>query len=282
MASTFRIFRILRLTRVLRMSRVFRFVPELMILLSGMLFAIRSVCTALMLLLLMSYTFALLLTQLLAHTDAGGGHFNHVIGSINYLLLCVICGWDVGFVTGLMTDSVVSYFLILLFILMGNLTLMNMLIGILVDVVGCQSHLAKEDQATKALKKQIEDIIDEVDEDSDGTVTADEFGHMLNDADAVMKLHAAGVNVPALVDFSDFVFRDIKSMSLDDFVRMILQFRGEASASVQDIMNLRVGLYSELARLERGLDTQATSTMCAERELAGKYHKQDHHFSLQM
>ena len=67
-ASAFRTVRVLRVLRTARIIRVARYMPELMILIKGLMVAARSVFFTLVLLLLVTYVFSIAITQLAAGT----------------------------------------------------------------------------------------------------------------------------------------------------------------------------------------------------------------------
>lgn len=237
------------------MTRVFRSVPELMVLIHGMALAVRSVCTTLILLVLITYTFAIVFRSLLDEDsqsalagDDGPNNFSSVPVSINFLILQVLCGFDGTYITKLLDVSSMCYVVMLVYLLLASLTLMNMLIGVLVEVVAQTAELERDDLALKELKRKIHDVVKYVNEDGDSTVTQEEFTKMIENDEAVQTLFEGGVNVFALVDFADFIFRDHAEMSLHDFTQLILQFRGSNAVTVKDVVDLRVFMSKELAR----------------------------------
>merc|ERR1719464_2420800 len=86
-ASILRMARLMRLTRMARMARLFRAMPELLILIKGMVSATRSVFFTLCLLAILLYIFAIAFTQLLDETPAGLRYFPKVFTSMHTLLL---------------------------------------------------------------------------------------------------------------------------------------------------------------------------------------------------
>ncbi|CAK9086509.1 Sodium channel protein type 10 subunit alpha (Peripheral nerve sodium channel 3) (PN3) (Sensory neuron sodium channel) (Sodium channel protein type X subunit alpha) (Voltage-gated sodium channel subunit alpha Nav1.8) [Durusdinium trenchii] len=255
MGSALRSLRLIRITRAFRMSRLFRSVPELMILVHGMFQGVRSVCTTLILLLLVTYTFAVAMTQLLQNKDVGKGKFDDVATATNFLLMQTLCGFNAGFMTTMLNTDVVSFIILLTYQLLGLALWVNMLTGVMVDVVGTTAQLEQEEQSLKTLKRDIADVVNLTDENHDRTVTAVEFTHMIQNPVAVKKLYEGGVNVLALVDYADFVFRDTSELSLEEFIETVLQFRGQSPATVKDVVDLRVFVSKELARLEKDVAT---------------------------
>lgn len=243
--------RLIRITRAFRMSRLFRSVPELMILVQGMFQGVRSVCTTLILLILVTYTFAVAMVQLLQNKEIGAGKFDNVPTATNFLLMQTLCGFDTNYITSMVYIDPLSFLFLLTYQLLGSLTLMNMLTGVMVDVVGTTAQTEQEEQSLKMLKRDIADVVNLTDENHDQTVTAVEFAHMIQNPEAVRKLYEGGVNVLALVDYADFVFRDTAELSLEDFVETVLQFRGQSPATVKDVVDLRVCVSKEIARVDK-------------------------------
>merc|ERR1740121_2376126 len=77
-ASILRMARLLRLSRMARMVRLFRAMPEVLILIKGILAATRSVVFTLFLLLILLYVFAIALRQLTDKTTPGDLLFSSV------------------------------------------------------------------------------------------------------------------------------------------------------------------------------------------------------------
>merc|ERR1719198_1102302 len=74
-ASILRLFRLLRLSRMARMVRLLRAMPELMVLIKGMVVAMRSVFFTLCLLAGIIYVFGIMFVQLLKGTTHGDNYF---------------------------------------------------------------------------------------------------------------------------------------------------------------------------------------------------------------
>merc|ERR1712217_202913 len=181
-ASLLKMIRLLRMTRVARIARLLRLVPELMILIKGAAVASRSVLFTLILLIMVIYVFAIAFTELLADLPAGKAHFSSVHYSMATLLLngvflenCPDVVKDLG------QDGLWYAGLFLLFILVATLTVMNMLIGVLVEVVGIVSDVEKEKLQVGFVKDRLQLMLAEfgTDEDGDGLLSYNEFLRLL-------------------------------------------------------------------------------------------------------
>lgn len=240
-ASILRLFRLLRLTRLARMVRLLRAMPELMVMIKAMGVAMRSVFFALCLLMSIIYVFAIAFTQLLEGTEVGESWFNSVPKSMNTLLLKGTMADQEAVVEYVSTQHVFFRFFMLLYILLASLTVMNMLVGILCEVVSVVSTVEKEELLINYVKSALQEMITkaELDLNGDNRISRSEFEQLLDNREAARALQEVGVDVVGLVDFIDFIFVGGRDMSFGDFMDMVLQLRGSNTATVKDIVDLR-------------------------------------------
>jgi len=234
-ASIFRLFRLFRLLRVARMSRLLRSVPELSILVKGMGVAMRSMLVTLSILILVIYIFAIMFTQLLSESEPLGGNFATVPSAMNFMLMQVLCGFDSDVLTKFWKVGWAYYTLWLLYVLLASLTIMNMLIGILCDVVTGTAESEKE----IAVLRDIEQEVKKFDINENGFVSASEFTQVLESPLVIQKLNSLGVDVGAFADFASFMLTDGAEIPIADFTDMAAHFRGSDTATVKDIVEMR-------------------------------------------
>lgn len=251
--SILRIFRLFRLTRVARTARLVGNVPELMILAKGMMVAVRSVAAVLSLLGLVIYVFSIVLTVLLANTEAAPSKFETVPMSANTLLLQVVCGFDLELVDSLVKTSFVCYFVFLFYFLIASLTLMNMLVGILCDVVANVASDEKEDTFVAKVETLVSQLMQDLDTDGSHTLSKEEFDGIILNQDMMHVLHDFGVDVVGIVDFGAFLFQECDELSFSDFLNLVVQFRETKQSTIKDVMDLRKYIARELSCLENHL-----------------------------
>merc|ERR1719193_538019 len=120
-----------------RMARLFRAMPELLILIKGMVAAMRSVIFTLSLLAIVMYVFGIAFTQLVGDSvkdPEGNALFATVHQSMHTLLLDGTLMDGTGTVVQVLAEqSPVYVIMFYLFILLAALTVMNMLIGVLCE-----------------------------------------------------------------------------------------------------------------------------------------------------
>lgn len=234
-----KLFRMIRLARIARLYRLMKMVPEVMLLVRGIMVAARSVLVTLFMLVIMMYIFTITLMELTRDTALRQTHFPSVGWSMLTLLLRAIIPDQRQFVEDLVYENPIFGMVGLLFILLGSLTLMNMLVGILVEVVSTVSAVGKEQVDIEYAKRQVMLAFGELDVNNDGEINVAEVGLLLENPTAAQALGKLGVDVHGLLDTVDFIFKDHPSLPVDDFLEVVLQLRGSNVAKVKDIIDLR-------------------------------------------
>eukprot|EP00747_Dinoflagellata_sp_TGD_P142906 gnl/TRDRNA2_/TRDRNA2_176311_c0_seq14.p1 gnl/TRDRNA2_/TRDRNA2_176311_c0~~gnl/TRDRNA2_/TRDRNA2_176311_c0_seq14.p1 ORF type:complete len:505 (+),score=104.48 gnl/TRDRNA2_/TRDRNA2_176311_c0_seq14:214-1515(+) len=235
-----RLFRLLRLSRLLRMLKS---LPELMILIKGMVTATKSVSYVISLLFIVTYVFAIAFVQL----APPGGYcqevfFEHVPLAIYSLFMYGIFLDNLAdFCNAIRAESEIGMVLALLFIYFACMTVMNMLIGVLCEVITAVAATEREERMTTMVKEQMSNIVTGLDTDYNGKISYKEFTRILHIPDALLALQEVGVDPAGLVDFADLFFlEDGEYIELEfgRFMEMVLDLRGSNNATVKDIMNL--------------------------------------------
>lgn len=227
-----------------RMARLLRAMPELMILIKGLVSATRSVFFTLLMLCGLVYVFAILFTQLCIETKVGEVYFSDVTHSAYTLLIYGALMDSIGApLEALGAESYILATFYLIFVLLATITVMNMLIGVLCEVVTTVAAVERETLTVMFVKGRLEKVIQMIDEDGNGNVSKEEFAKILDDKSVVEALNEVGVDVEALVESSDILFVDEetgeeKELSMLEFMKQVLQFRGNNGATVKDIVDL--------------------------------------------
>jgi voltage-gated sodium channel len=236
-ASVLRLLRLLRLSRLVRMLRS---LPELMVLVTAMVQAIRSVMYVMTLLLLTTYVFAIACTQLSADTDMGKQYFVNVALSMYSLVVYATFLDNLGdFCNTIRAESELVVAVVILFIFVSSMTLMNMLLGVLVEVVGTVSSEEKEDMKKQLVADQIISVADELDENSNGRISCAEFCEILHSTTALRALQKVGVDPEDVVDFVGLIFTNDAGVEIDlsfeAFLEQVFELRAANSATIRDI-----------------------------------------------
>eukprot|EP00927_Polykrikos_kofoidii_P084894 TRINITY_DN9081_c0_g1_i1.p1 TRINITY_DN9081_c0_g1~~TRINITY_DN9081_c0_g1_i1.p1 ORF type:complete len:664 (-),score=140.56 TRINITY_DN9081_c0_g1_i1:252-2243(-) len=263
-SSIMRPLRLLRLSRMMRMAKLLRAMPELLILIKGMVSAMRSVCFTLLLQLIILYVFGITFVQITSDMEIGQKHFGLVVTSMHTLLVYGTLMDNIGeLVYELIEESAINAGVFYIFVLISALTVMNMLIGVLCEVVSAVAATEKEQLTVTYVKGQVQEILRQggVDQDGDGMISKVEFAQILENAQAARILSEVGVDVFGLVELSDFIFEKEDEtgtlcegqLTFADFMEVVLQLRGSNVASVKDMTDLRKFMSATFKALEARL-----------------------------
>jgi len=252
-----RILRLMRLSRMARMARLFRLCPELMIMIKGLLVATRAVTVTLILLTLVIYVFSLLFKQLMLETESGPRYFSSVPHSMTTLLLHGVFleeSPDLFYAVG--SDGIWYAFVLGIFVLLASFTVLNMLIGVMVENVRVVSVMEREQLTVAFTKQKLLRMLTTSDVDKDGNqmISQAEFSALLDIPEAIKVLQQElGVDVVGLVDLADFIFENVEELRFPQFMEVVLQLRGSNTATVKDIVDLRKCLRQELHTVQAEL-----------------------------
>merc|ERR1712100_910705 len=110
----------------------------------------------------------------------------------------------------------------------GSLTIANMLMGVLCDVVQQVAEAETDAFAEAALEAKVHEILNEINEDKNQFISEEEFYNgVLANQDIIEQLHELEVDVPALVDYAQqFLFIKKNEIKVAEFKHMLLQMRG--------------------------------------------------------
>eukprot|EP00929_Paragymnodinium_shiwhaense_P108048 TRINITY_DN7437_c1_g1_i1.p1 TRINITY_DN7437_c1_g1~~TRINITY_DN7437_c1_g1_i1.p1 ORF type:complete len:598 (+),score=184.32 TRINITY_DN7437_c1_g1_i1:87-1880(+) len=282
--SLLKLLKLLRLSRMARMARLLRSMPELLILIKGMVAAVRSVFFTLLLLVLLVYVFGIYFRQMTRGFKVGELYFDSISGSMHALLTYgVFCDSVTGIVADFEAETN-AYHLLLpyyLFMLLGSFTVMNMLIGVLCEVVSAVASTEQEELTIGYMKEKLLDIIVQYEKDEwkkaaeagrkvkevplDTTqdkekfmavyqIHQDKFMKLLELEATAQLLTEVEVDAVGLVDIVDTLFKEAdgspKILSFGDLVSVMLDQRSTNTATVKDLTNIRKFIRGRLEALE--------------------------------
>jgi len=232
------------------MMRLLRAVPELMILVRGMAAASRSVALTLVLLTAIIYTYAIILRQVTDGTAIGEQYFKTIPASMSSLLLHA----TLPDMSEILEDTSNAHILLgavlLTFVLLASLTVLNMLIGVLVEVVSVVASVEREELTVNTVKTSMERIMEltGVDVDANNAISRTEFEQLLEVPTAARLINEIGVDVVGLIDYADLIFDGgQKELSFSEFFEVLLSLRGKNAATVKDIVDLRKFIYATVS-----------------------------------
>merc|ERR1712217_788114 len=163
----------------------------------------------------------------------------------------------------MLDGSFLYYILIIGYLMVASYTVLNMLIGVICEVISEVSKREKEDILMKDLKSKIAKIIKLVRGETfkdgmsissleqDIMVSAKTFQEILQNDESCQTFADVGVDVVSLSDLSTYLFPKDRDLELTEFLELILQFRGENPATVKDIVDMRRFMVQDLKSLKK-------------------------------
>lgn len=184
--------RLLRLLRLTRMVRFMRFFPELLTLVRGMARAMQSVAWVLLFLLIVTYIFAIVFTSQLgtpnyqrppelvdAEDPLAPELFSDMFASMMSLFTHGILGDNLHFfLITLREESVALMWLAIVFLVLCGISLLNMLIGILCQVIADSSEEEEKEREQADLDTLLRRLFEAADRDGDGRIAEEEWARV--------------------------------------------------------------------------------------------------------
>jgi Na+-transporting methylmalonyl-CoA/oxaloacetate decarboxylase gamma subunit len=254
-------FRLLRLLRLTRMARLMRFVPEMMTLVKGIIAAGRSVGFIFLFLVMVIYVFAILFTSQLEDRKEyplteEGEEAQDLFATLGCSMMSLFTRGVLGdnlseTVQAILDKSVWLMWAFWVFFIITFATLLNMLIGVLCEVISSSAEDEAEQESVKSIRDDLETAFDELDEDSNGMVTNREWDQMKRHPKVFSKLCAIFEDrvderleqIEELFFGKDFVGvqaddgdkRPDNGLPLDDVIDQIIAMRPNQTASALDM-----------------------------------------------
>lgn len=254
-SGSLNILKLLRLLRLARMVRLMRAVPEMITMMKGIVAATRSVGTTLSLLIMFTYVFAIVFAQQLKGTDLHQ-HFGTIPKAIWTLLLA---GTFMDNLTNICTylydkSPLFLFPLFLMYVLISAMTFLNMLIGVLCEVVSSVAESEKEKATITFVKENLVTVLNKIDEDNSGQISREEFQYFLTIPEAEIALTELGVDGKHLMMLEDVMFEDsaekagaeTAGLSIGELCERIVRLRSTNSATVTDIVDLQKYIFKTL------------------------------------
>lgn len=241
------ILRLARLFRLARMTRLIRVVPEVMTLLKGIFAAFRSVFFTLLLLLVMLYIFGIFFkSQAVGYDKIENAYFRTVGESMwNLLMHATFLDGVSDVMAAIRSESYWLTFWFFIFILLSSFTIMNMLIGIVCQVISDVTKTAKDASSKFYLTHSMTDILECYDEENDGLLSRVEFKFLMANPEVCEVLAHSGTDTEALKKLMEVLFDEADGTPLkgklpfETVLETMMRLQGNHSSTVTDVVELR-------------------------------------------
>jgi hypothetical protein len=257
-SSSFRVLRMFRLWRLARLGRLLRSYPTIIVLLHGMVRALRAVVSTCCLLFVVIYIFAVIFTHLLADVDESQHDFSTVPSSMVCLLARGIFADQSSLIYEMLDIHFFYFVLVMVYIILANLTLMNMLLGIVCQVVTRVAEAQSDASSIVEMRSKLKSTMEQMGLDQNACLGMDEFRKLFEEPAMVHALSEIGIDVIALVECAELLFdNEDTEITYQEFVLDLVKFRGTLPCTVKDVMDIRMHLMSECRKLEHQLRQQS-------------------------
>merc|ERR1719506_2724819 len=183
--------RLLRLLRLSRLAHLMNKIPELLTMIKGIVAATRSVGSVLLFLAILCYVFSIIFTG--TYKPEAGKEYTEneemlqeYFGNIGISMFTLFVQGTLlddldDLVRGIREDSVLMLLAFFSFILLSSFTVLNMLIGILCDVVNDTEESEKERIKVETVKEVLQAQFNRIDQDGSGKISSKEFEWLCKD-----------------------------------------------------------------------------------------------------
>merc|ERR1719478_303320 len=115
---------------------------------------------------------------------------------------------------------------------------MNMLIGVLCEVVSAVANDEKEQSVIQLMKESLLVMLHHLDADGSGEIDKDELMQVMEEPLALKVLEELQVDVAHLMELKDMLFEESNaSIKIQDFLELLLAYRGDNIATVKNIVD---------------------------------------------
>jgi len=163
---------------------------------------------------------------------------------------------DVGpFADEVKAESTLCFGICAVYVGVAGITIMNLLIGILCDVVASVAQDERESLLTEKVYSTFGQFVGELDTNRDGEISWHEFQQLVQRKDALSALQKVDVDPEAFLDVAQGQFSDTNgALKIGEFMELILDMRGGKQASIKDLMLITKGANQKIRILDDMLD----------------------------
>jgi hypothetical protein len=241
--SILRLIRLIKMARMARMARLLRMVPELVFLVKSMTVALRTVGVFIMLWLAMIYIYAVLFKQL-AEGEVKEEFFPNVPAAMQTLLLRGVLPNHYHLVKTVSDAQWFFWPLILSFIILACVTGMNMLIGMIVQIVVAVAESEKEKMVVGDTAMKLRDAMRRLTGTSPHEplplLSKDQFQKLLSTQEMEEILVPLKVDASIIQGAMHFIYEDAykegdDGLSFEGLVETVLDARAKNGSTVKDV-----------------------------------------------
>lgn len=123
------------------------------------------------------------------------------------------------------------------------------------EVISVIASVEKEQLLVAKVQNKLEDVMDLVGLSREEDLTQREFVKLVQQPNAARILQEVGVDVVGLFDFVGVIFPSIDAtLTFQDLMEVVLSLRGNNTATVKDLVDLRKCVLAEIGRFNASME----------------------------
>jgi len=259
----------LRLFKLTRMARLMKALPELVTQIKGLMRSLRAIASSMTLVGLMVYVWAIMMHMLMKEEV----EYNEALWENSSLSFSTMtsCIWTLLMAGTMMLDDssplmssllfskkfnyILSGFLFVLYTMMSAMCILQMLIGVLCDVV---STVKAEEQSATAIGLLKQELLASLTacDDGDGKISEDELLGLIHSPKSKALFRRLKINHAFLVQLLSGLYRRPGiSVPIQEILELMVQCRGENVSTVETMSGALVRIIRELGSVKTIIET---------------------------
>lgn len=228
--------RLLRLLRLARLMRIIRAFPELITMIQGMIAATRAVASAMLLLVIAIYAWGITMHSFLKNDEnAVYLYWGTVPRCMMTLMGNGALGDSIGTVMRGIATNVPALTAFICFVIFSALTILNMLVGVMCEVVAEVAKAEKDVNALWQLKSTLLVMLKRIDSDGNGNISKVELLTLLEDEHALAVMQDLRINAGHFLDMLEMYYQACDGLSIPCIMQLLLDNQGWRPTTVQDL-----------------------------------------------
>lgn len=239
--------RLLRLLRLSRLAHMLRFMPEMAMMLKGMLKASRAVGASLLMVTMLVYVFGVILYPFMK--EAGVPSLELWFSTLGWTMWTLFLHGTLmlephEIVTPLIEEpsisNAASVAVFFIFMMLTAITILNLLIGVLCEVVTSVAQNERDQADIHLVKGTILLELKKIDADGNGSIGRDELDELLSSEASLAVLQSLHINARCLEEVQDMLFSmsDQEEVPIKTILNLFMVYRGSVPTTVKHLIEL--------------------------------------------
>jgi len=140
-------------------------------------------------------------------------------------------------------NTILSVFVFMCFILLSAMTVMNMLIGVLCEVVSAVAQSERDEAAIIIMKDSILGELQKYDDDGNGMISKSELSQVMKSRTAIRALEAVDVDYDCLQELQQMLFYGkppTAEVKIERVMELFLNYRGSLQTTVKHLVDAQL------------------------------------------